>query len=249
MTPLEIVDATARPILELGRGWMLAPSTGDRAVELGLELPFGFWVNGRAGAMGEVEPDVVASAIGFMYPPLARQYWTSRPAGLSARAAAEAYADAAAVWGRGVLAGMAADDLSELAALARKVADAALPSTGAIFAGWRSLAGPTDPAGAATVALNVLREMRGGAHLSAVNAAGIGPLGAVISAEDQVRGGEAGARRFGWPEPFPGRETARRAEAERLTSVICEPAYAALSPTEATRFVDLVTVSHRALDA
>lgn len=247
MTPLEVVDATARPILELGRGWMLAPSTGERARDLGLELPFGFWVNGRAGALGDVGPDVAAAAIGFMYPPLVHQYWSARPAALRPIDAAVAYAEAAAHWGRPVLAALPDADLVELTTLARKVADAALPSVGALFAGWRALPAPDDPAGAATIALNVLREMRGGAHLSAAWAVCQGPLAAIIAAPDQVRGGQAGAARFGWPEPWPAPDEARRTEAERLTSRICEPAYASLDPDQRTRFVELVTAARATL--
>ncbi|MEZ5406654.1 MAG: hypothetical protein R2761_01435 [Acidimicrobiales bacterium] len=247
MTPLEIVDATAKPILEIGRGWMLAPTTAERGTGLGLELPFGFWVNGRAGVLGDVGPDIAAAAIGFMYPPLTHRYWNARPASLSAGAAARAYAEAAAAWGRDALAGVGEADLAELAALARQVADAAQPSVGALFAGWRALEVPADPAGAATVNLNVLREMRGGAHISAAHASGLGPLGAIIAAPDQVRGGTAGAERFGWPQPWPALDEARRAEAERMTSLICAPAYAALDGASGPRFVELVTAVRAAL--
>jgi len=247
MTPLEIVDATAKPILEIGRAWMLAPATAERATELGLELPFGFWVNGRAGVLGDVGPDVAAAAIGFMYPPLAHHYWNGRPASLSAGAAARAYAEAAAAWGREALAAVPEADLVEVTALAKRVADAAQPSVGALFAGWRALDVPADPAGAATVTLNVLREMRGGAHISAAHASGLGPLGAIIAAPDQVRGGTAGAERFGWPQPWPAPDEARRTEAERMTSLICAPAYASLDGAAGPRFVELVTAVRVAL--
>lgn len=248
MTPGEIIAATATPILEFGRGWMTDPATAGRAGELGLELPFGFWVLGRAGALGDVGPDVAAAAIGFMYPPVVERYWSARPDGLEPLEVARAYAGAAAAWGRKVLAPMASTDLEELVVLSRRVADAALPSIGAIFAGWRALTGPDDPAGAATVALNVLRELRGGAHLAAVHAVGIGPLGALVAAPDQIRGGEAGARRFGWPEPFPEPDFDRRADAERITSLICEPAYAALAGAAGARFVELVVAARGLLD-
>jgi hypothetical protein len=247
MTPLAIIDATAKPILEIGRAWMSAPSTAARGAELGFEPGFGFWVSGRAGALGAVEPDVAAAALGFMHPPLVHQLWTARPAGLGPREAALAYSGAAASWGRQALGSVPAEDLAELARLARQVADEAQPSIGALFAGWRCLPAPDDPAGAATVALNVLRELRGGAHLSAVQAAGVGPLGAVLAAPDQVRGGVAGASRFGWPEPFPEADAKARAEAERLTSAICEPAYRVLGAATGTRFVELVTAVRAAI--
>ncbi len=248
MTPLEIVDATAKPILEIGRAWMLAPATAERATELGLELPFGFWVNGRAGVLGDVGADVAAAGIAFMYPPLVHHYWNGRPAALAAGDAARAYAGAAAAWGREALAAVPEADLVEVTALARRVADAAQPSVGALFAGWRALQVPADPAGAATVTLNVLREMRGGAHISAAHASGLGPLAAILAAPDQVRGGTAGAERFGWPQPWPTPDEAGRAGAERMTSLICAPAYDALDGASGPRFVELVTAIRAALD-
>ena len=76
---------------------------------------------------------------------------------------------------------------------------------------------------------------------------GLGSAAAIIAAPDQVRGGVAGAARFGWPEPWPAPDEARRMEAERLTSRICEPAYASLDPDQQARFVELVTAARATL--
>lgn len=243
-----MIERTAVPILELGRGWMADPGTASRSSELGLEPPFGFWVNGRAGVLGDVHPDVAAAAIGFMAPQLVGELWTGRPAGLSPLQATTAYAEAAAAWGRETLAAIEDEALVRLTELSDRVTGAALPSCGVLFAGWRGLPKPADPAGAATVALNVLRELRGGAHLSAVHAVGLGPHGAIIAADDPVRGGEAGAQRFGWVDPHPAPDVARRAEAERLTTVICRPAYEALVGHERAEFVELVSRARSAMD-
>lgn len=242
-------DAVARPVLEFGRGWMADPATAGRAEDLGFDNPFGIWVNGRAGAMGDVSADVAAAAIGFMAPQMVRALWDSRPAGLSPVGAAQAYAEAAAEWGRETLADMATADLERLCALSAQVADAADPSIGALFAGWRNLERPADPAGQATVVLNVLRELRGGAHLSAVHAAGIGPHGAIMAAPDPVRGGPAGAARFGWPEPHPEPDHEKRARAELLTTVICAPAFAVLTEAEGGELVELVATARATLDS
>ncbi len=241
MTPLDVLRRTARPILEYGRGWMADRATYGQGLAIGLEQPFSFWVNGRAGVMGDVDADLAAAAIGFMEPSMVRKMWEGRPADLTPGAASLAYRDAAAEWGRGILADHPTDELTELVSLAERIASAANPSVGILFAGWRNLPLPGDPPGAATVVLNVLRELRGGAHLSAVQAAGIGPVGAIISADDQVRGGPAGAARFGWPEPHPDPDTERRRIAEDLTDAICLPAYETLSEAEGARFVELVT--------
>lgn len=243
-----VANAVAVPVLEYGRGWMAAPATAARAAELGFDNPFGIWVNGRAGAMGEVGADVAAAAIGFMAPHLSTKLWEGRPAGLSANGAAMAYAEAAASWGRDTLAGMAEPDLRRLSELADRVAMSADPSIGALFAAWRAIDRPDDPAGEATIVLNVLRELRGGAHLAASHATGLGPHGAIISAPDPIRGGPAGAERFGWPEPHPTPDPAGRVEAERLTTVICAPAFASLSEAEGQELTELVLAARAAMD-
>ena len=245
--PAAVADAVAIPVLEYGRGWMAAPTTAARARDLGFDNPFGIWVNGRAGAMGDVTADVAAAAIGFMAPDLVRTLWNGRPEGLTPAGTAMAYAEAAADWGRETLADVPSADLERLAQLCHRVAEAAQPSVGALFAGWRTLARPEDPAGRATVVLNVLRELRGGAHLSAVQAVGLGPHGAIMAAPDPVRGGPAGAERFGWPEPHPAVDHERRAEAERLTTVICAPAFASLGEAEGRELIELVTAARAAL--
>lgn len=243
-----VIDATAIPVLEYGRAWMMAPAAATRASELGLDGPMGLWVNGRAGVLGEADADVAAAAIGFMAPAMVRHHWEMRPQDHTPAQMAVEYAEIAADYGRSILADIDQAELRRLTALCDKVAAAALPSSGPLFAGWRALARPDDPAGAATIALNVLRELRGGAHLSAVHAVGLGPHRAIVAADDPVRGGQAGAERFGWPGPHPAPDTARRAEAEAMTTTACIDAYRALTPGERTEFVDLVLRARAAID-
>lgn len=244
-----VAEAVALPVLEYGRAWMSAPSTAARAAEIGFDHPMGFWVNGRAGVLGDVDGDVAAAVIGFMAPGMVRQLWEGRPDGLAPMAAVVAYAEAAAAWGREVLADQPDADLERLADLTTRVCDAATPSLGAIFAGWRALPRPADPAGRATVVLNVLRELRGGAHLSAVHAVGIGPHGGIMGAPDPVRGGAPGAERFGWPEPHPEPDREARAEAERLTTRACAPAFTVLDAAEGDELVALIAAARAAVDA
>ena len=246
--PAETSTATAIPILEFGRGWMLDAGTGERAVELGLAPGFGFWVLGRAGALGDISPEGAAASIGFMTPALVSQNWAQK-GDRSPRDFALEYAAVAAAWGRRTLAAVDPARLARLQVLANRVAEATPASVGALFAGWRTIPQPDDPAGGATVALNVLREMRGGAHLAAVHAAGLTPHHAVVSfTADPIRGGAAGAERFGWPAPHPEPDEAARARAEEFTTVICAPSFAALDPAERTEFVDLVLEARAQLD-
>ncbi len=249
LTPAEVSQATSVPILELGRAWMSAPATAERAAQLGFTEPFGFWVSGRAGALGDVSGAVAASAIGFLAPTMVQRCWENRPSGLSAIDAANEFLNVAAAWGRGAFASVAESDLTRLIELAERVAEAALPSVGPLFTGWRDLDRPDDPAGRATVVLNVLREMRGGAHLQAIQAAGLSPHGALMSfVDDPIRGGVNGAERFGWVAPHPDPDVAARAEAERMTTVICEPAYSVLDEDEGREFMALIGEVRSCLD-
>lgn len=239
-TPLEAADRVSSPILVYGRDWMLDPATGERADELGLDGLFGFWVNGRAGVVGDVDSEVAGEAIGVCSPSFVQRYWEHRPDGLSSMDCSEAYAAVAAEWGRVKLAAVATKNLERLDELASRVASAADASMGTLFAGWRSIEHPDDPAGRVTVRLNVLREMRGGAHLLAVAAVGLTPLDAVMSTDDPVRGGEAGASRFGWTAPFPAPKLEARVEAEALTSVYASAPFEALASAERSELVELV---------
>lgn len=248
-TAVEASDATAIPVLEFGRAWMSSPEIQARAGELGLAPGFSFWVNGRAGALGDVGSDVAASAIGVMAPELVREHWDSRPSDVTPRRAAMEYAAVAAAWGREALADVPVADLERLAELGYRVADGSLPSCGALFAGWRALDRPDDPAANATHALQVLREMRGGAHLSAIAAAGLTPHHAIISfTADQVRGGVAGAERFGWTAPHPEPDEAAKARAEVMTTTASCGGFEALSEAERSELVELVLAARSAID-
>ncbi|MCP3854359.1 MAG: hypothetical protein GY745_07235 [Actinomycetia bacterium] len=241
MNPADIVAQTAQPVLVFGRGWMAHPDTAARGQGLGLEPPFGFWIVGRAGFLGDAPADVAAAAIGFMHRDRVAAAWDECPDDLSKPDVTRAYAACATEWGREVLAGIDSTRLTRLDHLGRKVTSAASPSLGALFAGWRSaVEAPGDPGGNATLTLNVLRELRAGAHLIAVQAIGIGPHGAIMASEPP-RGGERWAETFGWPTPHPAPQPDKRAEAEALTSALLVPAYGALEESEQAELIDLVT--------
>lgn len=244
-TTVEVAEATGQPILVFGRTWMMDPGTAERAAGLGLTGRFGFWTSGRAGVLGDVDPSVAAAAIGFMAPDDVRGYWEARPTELSAWDAARQWFEAAAVWGRRTLIPMPEDRVAQLAALSRKVIDHADLSTGMLFAGSTLIPLPGDAAGDATINLNILRELRGGAHLSAVHAAGLGPHGSIMSTDDPVRGGASWAEGFGWTAPHPQPDIDARARAEEMTTAITAVSYECLDGAERTAFIDLVTEAHR----
>lgn len=250
MTTIDVAEATAKPILEIGRAWMVSPTTAARAGELGLAEAgrFGFWVNGRAGVLGDVDPAVAASAIGFMAPDAVRTYWSARPETLSAWDAALAWFDCGAVWARDALSAMTPEQLRRLADLSRTVIDHADGSIGALFAGSARIPVPEDAAGAVAVNLNVLRELRGCAHLAACHAGGLGPHRTIMSTDDPVRSGAAWAEGFGWTAPHPDPDPAARARVEELTTTATAPAFAVLDDAERAEFVELVTAARGAID-
>lgn len=248
MTTLQLAEATGKPILEFGRAWMVDSATRDKAKELGLGGQFGFWVNGRAGVLGEVDAAVVTAAIGFMAPSAVRGYWQARPDGLSAWDVALEWFGVAAAWGRTALAPVSEERVARLASLARKVVDGCDLSTGTLFAGSTLIPLPGDPAGDATITLNVLRELRGGAHLSAAHAVGLGPHGTIMSTDDPVRGGVPWAETFGWPAPHPAPNAELRAEAEALTTVIMARTFECLTEDERSEFAELVAEARACLD-
>jgi len=249
LSAIDVVERTRQPILEFARGWLMSPDTAAKGAELGLPKGFGFWVCGRGGVVGDVDSDVAAAAIGFMAPPVVRSIWEARPAGLAARDCAAAYAECCFAWGRVALADVPEARLERLDALARAVADAAPAVTGALFAGWRAMPRPADAAARVALSMHVLRELRGGAHLSAIQASGLSPVGSIM-ASPAPRGGADWAGALGWSEPYPdaaGLGEARQA-AEALTSKICAPAYEVLDPIERADFVELVATARAAID-
>lgn len=250
LTTIETADATGKPILEYGRAWMMDPGTAAKAAELGLvEVGrFGFWANGRAGVLGEVDASVAAAAIGFMAPDAVARYWGARREGLSAWDCALAWFGCAAEWGKGALAAMPGERVARLNDLARAVVDAGDRSFGALFAGSALIPMTGDPAADATINLNVLRELRGGAHLSASHAAGLGPHGTIMSTDDPVRGGVPWSEAFGWTAPHPEPDHGARQRVEEMTTVATARAFEALTPAERGEFAALVAEARACID-
>jgi hypothetical protein len=235
MTPEECADAVALPIGRYGTTWMLAPETFGPGIAAGFS-GLDFYFCGRAGAMGDVDPDVVVASIALLGPEATRSNWEAGREIMPPRQAAELFAEACAEHGRRTLPDDV--DLAGLVELAGRVIAAADCSGLPLFAAWRTMPVPDDARGAAAHQLNVLREFRGGAHAAAVISHGLRPVEASL-----VLGGTRNAAFLGHLEPYPEvtdeMKVAREA-AERSTTTIVAPAFAALSDAERERFVELV---------
>ena len=243
MTVVESVRALTEPIGDLGGRWMLHPEVLGPAAEAGYRNGYLYYVVGRGGVLGDVEPGVVCSAFGFFAPALIRKMWDEGVEVEGARAAAARYGAACAQFGRTRMVGFAG--AARLAELAERVTMGADDSALALFAGWRAEPLPTDVEGRAYFLLHVLRELRGSVHLVAVIASGLDPLFAVLAT-----GGPMNAHRFGWLPPFPEPVLAHKQVAEDLTDRLLERHYArSLTEAEIAELADLCIAARAHFDS
>ena len=251
MTVADQVERVLKPIQQFVRGWMTGPLTDRLAIDLGLQSGSDLWIVGRAGVLGDGDADVAAAGLGFLSPERVRAAWESLPDGLTHRQVADAYAALCCRWGATELAKFDEKRMATLDELGRAIADAADASIGTVFAGWRAQLQPDAVNARVALTMHVLREMRGGAHIIAVNACGITPLQAVLaSPAPPPRSGPAWAEHLGWTGPFGDASAAReaRAEAERLTSRIVAPIYGSIGDRALEEFAELVESTRNAVD-
>ncbi len=241
MTPDLTAAATRTPVHELGGAFAEDPKTLRRARQLGL-TGWSFYVAGRGGALGEVRPDTVAAALGFIAPDAVRDGWETARRITPPSQVAEHHLAECCRWGREKLDTFHGVD--RLVELAERVVLAADPAGLALFAAWRTMPMPEDGPGArAAVVAKLLREYRSGAHLLAIRAGGLTPLEALLASEE----GEAGAVAYGWQPPFPPFEPLlrRRIRADLITDRIVGEAYRVLDVAER---VELVRLFEEAVD-
>ncbi len=224
----------AGPVGRFGAAWMFDEGTQARGVELGLTT-WPWYHCGRGGVLGDGDASVAGAAFGFFPPALQRKAWERGRAVLPVGEIAGEYGLACAAWGRRAFADVPA--AGRLADLLHRAATAAEPASIPVFAGWRALAPALadDGPGRLALAVQVMREHRGGLHLVAVVAEGVDPLQAVVSG----RYGAGNASFFGWAEPYPDPSAAKEAmaAAEARTDVLVRPAYASLTPDERAELV------------
>jgi hypothetical protein len=237
-----VTVAVKENIVRLGGAFMISREAKAFSQGLGLQ-GWGPYMRGRCGVLGDVDADVVAASVGFFPAEVVRQVWEAGrdvPAAETARR----YANVCQEFGRRKLAGFAEADADRLAELLEAVARRADVAGAPLFGGWRAMPLPADGPGRVLQLAHVLRELRGGRHLAAVQAIGLTPLEAVLSGGSQlISDGSANARYFGWPEPYAEvtdelRE--RRERAEELTDTLTAPAFATLDDTDAGELITLL---------
>ncbi len=221
----------------LGGGFMLSEQAKAKGKELGTG-GWGTYMIGRGGVLGDVHPHVVAAAMAFFPYDRVETGWERGRAVLPPAEAATRFAEICHEWATARLADV--PDLGRLADLLAPVAEAAGVAGAPLFAGWRAMPLPDEPAARATQLCHVLREHRGANHAIAVLASELTPLEAVLTA-----GGPGNASFFGWPEPYPdvshliGR-TGRRAAADALTDQLAGTPWLALDESAFAECADLL---------
>lgn len=236
LTPAQTAAAVKDAIGGWGLTWMSDAGVRARGkAELGLRgRPL--YHLGRGGALGDVPVEVVIAAEAFFPPEVVRAAWAEGRALVEPLEAARFYAGCCA----DVFRERYGDrpDLDRLAGLLERVVDGADALGLPLFAGWRALPRPDDAAGRVGLLLNVIREHRGSVHAAAVAAMGLGPLEAIMAGSY----GEANARFFEWPEPYPDPDPwrAKWDAAEDLTRAAAGRPYDVLSAAERGDLAQLV---------
>lgn len=232
MSALETARQLADPFGDLGGRFMLNGRTYARGAELGFN-GIDFYFCGRAGVLGDVDAEVVVHELGFFEPANVTRSWAAGREVMAPADAAREFMACGYEWGRARLPeGL---DAARLAALVHKVTDAA-PDRSALSSAWRRWPWPTDERDAALHAIHLMRELRGGAHVSAVHDIGLDPHAAVM-----VRSGAGGAEFFGWSEPHPDPDAARAQwqQSEDATDRAIAAALGALDDDEQAELVEL----------
>jgi Helix-turn-helix family len=229
MTPVEIMRATDA-IGTIGAAFYFHPDTLARGKAAGLD-GFRFYVLGRGGVLGDVDPAVVHGAFGYFHPGLIAKMWTTASEKVAPREAARMYHECAHELGRSALADVDGLDgfVDATTQIISSIEGASLP----LFTAMRAEPVPTDLPAAAMHQAMVLRELRGSVHLLALVAQGLDSAKAhAIKRPDDVTV-------FGY-ETAPDitdedRTTWQRAE--DMTDALLVPAYASLTDAQADALV------------
>lgn len=242
---VDLLASYGGPIGRIGGAYFVSAQAKAFAREHQLRGWQGYFI-GRCACLGHAPAAVVTSVCGFFPHDFVAANWDAGwqaldAAGTTAGQAAQGYADACSAWGEEHLSGMAG--VARLADLAERVVDAADAAGAPLFAGWREQGRPSSEAGRAYLAINQLRELRGGQHLSAVLASGLAPLEAIVSGSH----GAANAQFFGWPADANPAVTPeiqqRRDAAEALTDQMAAVPFLILDSAERVEFGQLLAAA------
>jgi hypothetical protein len=242
VTP-EQAAAKAKPALAgLVGAFAESPQTLRRARLLGLS-GWAYHVSARAGALGEVRPETVAAAIGFIAPEAVIDGWEATTKTSEPMEVATWHLHELCRWGNDQLGGF--PRVARLLELSRRVVSAVDAAGLPLFAAWRAMPVPDDSLAAqAAVQLHLLHEHRMGVQVVAIRASGLAPLEAIIAGPE----GETGAVAFGWQPPYPpaGPLVRRLMWADSVADALAGQAYGRLDREERVELCGLLeSLGHR----
>jgi hypothetical protein len=185
MNTQELSDVTADPIQVLGMSFYFDPLTKEQGREHGLNV-VEFYGLGRGGVLGDVDTAVVFDAFTFFDPSTIDYFWTSAKAKANPVVVAEAHVRAAYAFADRTFGGIDTSVLAKFGAAARKAADAEPRGVCPLLDGYKQYPAPSDPVHAAYLGTILLRELRGGVHIHAVNEVGLDPVVACYLQEPTV---------------------------------------------------------------
>lgn len=232
MNNQELLNAACPLINEMGAAFYFVPETLAAGKELGLG-GMEFYVQGRAGQMGNTTPEAVAAAFGYFKPTLLKSVLDAANAKVDPRTSGAAHMKACADLSRAKLSQVS--NLDGLVAILDKVNNAADPDGLALYAAIKTETLAEDSAGRLLQLIAILREFRGSAHLVALRVAGLASKTAhAVKRPDMWK-------QFGYSEEeMPEINDATHkamAEAESYTDKLVEPAFAVLNDAERTALV------------
>ena len=240
MTTLSGIDLALSidPALNaLGVKYMLDPATGAIGKAAGYPRGFAFYMAGRGGVLGDVDPDVIYAAFMFFDKELVTSAWNQGIAVEGPGPASRRYAGAADAWAATNM--QPSTDLPRFTELAQRIVDGVDSAGLTLFAGLRALGLPSGDVERAYRLATYLRELRGCVHMHAVRVQGLTALQAMLASSH----GERMAGLHGYQPPYPdcSHLVAKRERAEALTDELMGDIYdATLSAGERVEFADIV---------
>jgi hypothetical protein len=240
--------AAKEPLYRLGGDYMTSQEARTVAKDLGMK-GWPFYFAGRGGVLGPVGPEAVHAVFGFFPVEHVREQWatvldTSRSPALDS--VVDRYAGLQRDWADAHLDSLSEPDALELADLLRYVAQGLETGLSPLAAAWAMMPEPAAERHRMIHWAHVLREQRGGLHITAVQMTGLSPLEAILAGPR----GEDGAKFYRWPEPYEKPDDAvilLREKAEEITDELAARAYRGLSGQQSERLVQLLNAAVAAI--
>ena len=175
MNSIECATSIAEPIGRSGSWFYFTPSTAVHAEALGLDV-IGLYALGRGGVLGDVSPEQVDATFFFFKTGFVAAMYGAARAIASPEVAVPAHLAAADDFALRTFGAVPLGTIEAFNEAAESVVGSAPLGRWPLADGYRAHPLPADPVARAYRLAIVMRELRGGVHTDAVNAAGLSPV-------------------------------------------------------------------------